>query len=244
MMSPHPLPRSTNIERDAFDAESFCRMIAHELQGSLRIIEGFSKALVEDTANTTREADQDAARRILSVSRQAIRRLEALLQFARPASAAVERSPVDLSRLAREIAAELSSTSPSRQVDFVIHPEVVCQGNPDLLRVVLSNLIENAWKFTSAKPDARIEFGSLPSERTPTYFVRDNGIGMTAGDIQALFRPFSRLHPDNRIPGHGLGLSIVASIIERNGGRIWVEGQPGAGCTFFFTTTQPGTIGT
>jgi signal transduction histidine kinase len=126
-------------------------------------------------------------------------------------------------------------------VDFVIHPEVVCQGNPELLRVVLANLMENAWKFTSLNPDARIEFGSLPSERTPTYFVRDNGVGLTAADIQALFRPFSRLHPDNGIPGHGLGLSIVASIIERNGGRIWVEGRHGGGCTFFFTIAQSGT---
>jgi signal transduction histidine kinase len=216
-----------------FDADSFCRMIAHELQGSLRVIEGFSKELLKDAANA--DADQDTARRILSVSRQAIRRLDALLQFARPSSAIVERSPVDLSCLAREIADVLASTSPSRHVTFVIQPDVICHGNPELLRVALSNLIENAWKFTSLRIDARIEFGQASSDEIPTYFVRDNGVGLSAADIQKLFRPFGRLHPENGIPGHGLGLSIVASIIERNGGRIWADSQSNGGAAFFFT---------
>jgi len=232
---PPPVPQSANVTRTEFDAESFCRLIAHELQGSLRVIEGFSKVLLNGTANGTLEVDQEAARRILSVSRQAIRQLDSLLQFARPNSAAIEQSPVDLSRLAREIADELASTSPTRHVAFMIQPDVICHGNPELLRVVLSNLIENAWKFTSLRTDARIEFGTLSSEGIPTFFVRDNGVGLSAADLQALFRPFGRLHPENGIPGHGLGLSIVASIIERNGGRIWAEGQPNGGVTFSFT---------
>jgi signal transduction histidine kinase len=141
-----------------------------------------------------------------------------------------------VSALARAIAEELPSREPTRQVEFVIADGLVAQGDAPLLRLVLENLIGNAWKFTARQPQARIEFGVVaPPDGAPVWYVRDNGVGFDSTHADKLFEPFQRFHAQRDYPGTGIGLATVQRIIQRHGGRIWAEGAVGHGATFFFT---------
>jgi light-regulated signal transduction histidine kinase (bacteriophytochrome) len=144
---------------------------------------------------------------------------------------------VDLSRMAGNVAAELSRSQPARQVSFKITEGLVAQCDQQLLTIVLENLLGNAWKFTAKKEQATIEFGSTLIDGTPTYFVRDNGAGFDMGYVDKLFGTFQRLHLEQDFPGTGIGLSLVHRIIQRHGGKIWAEGEVGKGATFYFTLT-------
>jgi light-regulated signal transduction histidine kinase (bacteriophytochrome) len=145
---------------------------------------------------------------------------------------------VDLSRMAMSTATMLKKRDPERLVDFIAAPNLETQGDNILLHSMLENLISNAWKFTSKKESARIEFGTTLVSRKKTYFIRDNGIGFDMKYAQKLFSPFQRLHRSEEFPGTGIGLAIVKRIIERHGGRIWAEGVEGQGATFYFTLNK------
>ncbi len=142
---------------------------------------------------------------------------------------------VDLTALGREIAAELQKSQPDRKVEFAVEEGLAAQGDPDLLRVVLVNLLGNAWKYTGKKPSARIEFGADRSSASAVYFVRDDGAGFDMAFSKKLFQPFNRLHAASEFEGTGIGLATVQRVIERHGGRIWGEGDVGKGATFRFT---------
>jgi signal transduction histidine kinase len=141
---------------------------------------------------------------------------------------------VDLGAVAREVAASLERTEPERRVTFRIAEKIEVNGDAGLLRIVLDNLIGNAWKFTCNRDGTVIEFGVTEVKGKPAYFVRDNGPGFDKADADKLFVPFKRLHKSD-FPGHGIGLSTVERIIRRHGGRVWAEGEPGKGATFYFT---------
>jgi light-regulated signal transduction histidine kinase (bacteriophytochrome) len=162
--------------------------------------------------------------------------IDDLLNLSRMTRSEMTWETVDLSALAQSVAAELKKTQPERQVEFVIAPGVVANGDAQLLRIAMENLLGNAWKFTEKQPRARIEFGVTQHDGKPAYFVRDNGVGFDMTYVDKLFTPFQRLHPVTEFPGTGIGLALVQRIVHRHGGRVWAEGEVGRGTTFYFTT--------
>ena len=141
----------------------------------------------------------------------------------------------DFSALAGDVVASFANAHPQRNVSVVIKSDMRIVGDPGLLRIVLENLVGNAWKFTAQKSEAMIEIGCVQGEhREPAYFVSDNGAGFDMGQMHRLFKPFERLHTAKEFEGTGVGLSIVQRIIERHGGCIWAESEVGAGTTFHF----------
>ena len=161
--------------------------------------------------------------------------IDDLLQLSRLVRGEIHRKQVDLSGMARAIAAELQKTQPDRQVNVRIAEGVVAEGDPRLLRVVLDNLLSNAWKFTSKNPQATIEFAVIENDGRRAYFVRDDGAGFDMAYGDKLFGFFQRLHTPTEFPGTGIGLATVQRIVHRHGGRVWATGAVGQGATFSFT---------
>jgi light-regulated signal transduction histidine kinase (bacteriophytochrome) len=158
-----------------------------------------------------------------------------ILDLSRTARSEIQRTTVDLSALAQTIALELWLANPERQVEFVVAPGLVANADANLLRRVLENLLENAWKFTSRHLTARIEVGTRQQDGETVYFVRDDGAGFNQAYANQLFGPFQRLHSSTEFAGTGIGLAIVHRIIQRHGGRIWAEAAVEKGATIFFT---------
>jgi light-regulated signal transduction histidine kinase (bacteriophytochrome) len=162
-----------------------------------------------------------------------------MLNLSRVTRAEMRRESVDLSALARIVAAELQQAAPERRVEFAISDGITAVGDARLLRVVLENLLGNAWKFTGKHPGARIEFGALHPNGAggghPIYFVRDDGAGFDMAYADKMFGVFQRLHDASEFEGTGIGLASVQRIINRHGGRVWAEGQVERGATFYFT---------
>jgi signal transduction histidine kinase len=173
-------------------------------------------------------------REIYEASMRMDRLIETLLNFSSTIRTEMHPDTVDLGAVAREVAASLERTEPERRVTFRIAEMIEVNGDAGLLRIVLDNLIGNAWKFTCNRDGTVIEFGVTEVKGKPAYFVRDNGPGFDKADADKLFVPFKRLHKSD-FPGHGIGLSTVERIIRRHGGRVWAEGEPGKGATFYFT---------
>jgi light-regulated signal transduction histidine kinase (bacteriophytochrome) len=152
----------------------------------------------------------------------------------------LRRAPVDLSAIAEEVGRDVRASTPERSAEFVIHMGLRAMGDPALLRAVMTNLFENAWKFTAKRAKARIEFGQRAVESgRPVFFVRDNGAGFDMKYAAKLFGAFQRLHQQEDFPGTGVGLATVQRIVIRHGGRIWAEAHPDQGATFFFTLPAP-----
>ena len=165
--------------------------------------------------------------------------IDDLIKLARVTRAEMQRKSVDLSAFAADVLAELQKNEPERQVEYRIEPGLAAEGDARLLRVVLDNLLGNAWKFTSKTANAKIEFGAHPQETGgPAYFVRDNGAGFDMRYVNKLFSAFQRLHAMNEFPGTGVGLATVQRIVHRHGGAVRAQGKPGAGATFYFTLSQ------
>jgi signal transduction histidine kinase len=163
------------------------------------------------------------------------RLIEALLNFSRLAHVETHREMVDLSAMAREVALELKLAEPGRRLTFLIADGVNAFVDAPLFRVVLDNLLGNAWKYTGTRDEGVIEFGTTEISGNPVYFVRDNGAGFDMADADKLFVPFKRLPGAEECRGFGIGLATVDRIIRRHGGRVWAEGEPGKGACFFFT---------
>ena len=222
------------------ELEAFSYAVSHDLRAPLRSIDGFSQALLEDYGDTLDASGQDYLRRVRAATQRMGELIDDLLELARVTRAELRREAVDLSGLARGIVEHLREAGPGRQVEFVVAGGLASEGDPRLLRIVLENLLGNAWKFTSRRPNARIEFGSVERDGERVYFVRDNGVGFDMAYAQKLFGAFQRLHTSAEFPGTGVGLATVQRIIHRHGGRIWAEAQPEAGATFSFTLEPPG----
>jgi light-regulated signal transduction histidine kinase (bacteriophytochrome) len=169
--------------------------------------------------------------------------IDALLNLSLVTQCEIHRQDVDLSALAQSITAHLREHEPDRKVEFIIEPRLIANGDAQLLRVALENLLGNAWKFTKKRADAKIEFGVLDKTATqnvnaegrPIYFVRDNGTGFDMANKDKLFHAFQRLHTSAEFEGTGIGLATVKRIINRHGGAIWAEGAVDKGATFYFT---------
>jgi signal transduction histidine kinase len=217
------------------ELEAFSYSVSHDLRAPLRAMDGFSKVLLEDYAGNLDQQGKQCLEHIRSGSQRMGRLIDDILSLSKVVRAEIKLEKVDISGLATTIAAELKRTDPGRKVDFVIRQGLEATGDINLLNVALQNLLGNAFKFTSARPDARIEFGIERRDGQSVYFVRDNGAGFDARYIDKLFKPFERLHSEKEFPGTGIGLVTVQRIIQRHGGAVWAEGQVNRGASFYFT---------
>jgi PAS domain S-box-containing protein len=228
--------RSEELERANQKLESFTYSIAHDLRAPLRALGGYSSALMEDCADVLGEVGRGYAERILAASGQMSALIDGLLILSRIARAEMRVEWVDLGAEVARIAADLQGGAPGRRVHFAIERPVQARADRVLVRTVLQNLVENAWKFTSGQDDAQIEFGTAPAgDGAVCCYVRDDGAGFDPDYAGKLFQPFQRLHPVGDFPGPGIGLASVKQIVDRHGGRVWAEGAIGEGATFYFT---------
>jgi light-regulated signal transduction histidine kinase (bacteriophytochrome) len=217
------------------ELESFSYSIAHDLRAPLRGMNGFAQALIEDYAD---QLDSDGLDFLNEIRNNAIRMgelIDALLSLSRVARSRLHVERVDLGALARSIALRCAQNDPTRPVDLVIHDRLFARGDVALLRTLMENLVLNAWKFTRDTANARIEIGSKTQEDGVVFFVRDNGAGFDMAHASKLFGAFQRLHSEKDFPGTGIGLATAQRIVHRHGGRIWAEGERGAGAMFAFT---------
>jgi PAS domain S-box-containing protein len=228
--------RTAQLEAANRELETFSYSVSHDLRAPLRGIDGFSQALVEDYGDSLNAQAQDYLQRIRGATQRMAELIDALLGLSRVTRAELQRGPVDLSAMAEAIAAELQRQDPSRAVEFNIVPGLTTNGDARLLRVVLENLLGNAWKFTGKEGQARIVFGmQTDPDGTPVFVVRDNGAGFDMTYADKLFGAFQRLHRMSEFQGTGIGLATVQRIVRRHGGRVWAEGEVGQGATFYFT---------
>jgi PAS domain S-box-containing protein len=223
------------------ELEAFAYSVSHDLRAPLRAINGFSLALLEDHAAQLDDEGKGFLERVRSASQRMGTLIDALLNLSRLTRSEMNETAVDLSGLACAIAAELSASQPKRQVEFVIAPGLIAQGDPHLIRVALDNLLRNAWKFTIPHATARIEVGAKEEAGASVYYVRDDGVGFDMAFADKLFGAFQRLHSSAEFEGTGIGLATVQRIIRRHGGRVWAEGKVDQGATIYFTL--PGETG-
>ncbi|HEY3322396.1 MAG TPA: CHASE sensor domain-containing protein [Planctomycetota bacterium] len=227
--------RTAQLEAANKELEAFAYSVSHDLRAPLRAVEGFSHIIAEKYAPKLDETGQDYLRRVRAATQRMGLLIDDMLLLSRVTRGELQREPVDLSSMAQTIAAELARREPERQVEFVIAPGVMAEGDARLLRIVLENLLDNAWKFTSKRDKSRIEFGTKSIDGKPAYFVCDNGAGFDTLYAGRLFGAFQRLHSTAEFPGTGIGLATAQRIVHRHGGRIWAEGAVNKGATFYFT---------
>ena len=227
--------RTAELESTNRELEAFSYSVSHDLRAPLRAIDGFSKALLEDCGEGLGDVGAQHLERVRKAARQMGLLIDDLLALARISRAEMRRERVDLGLLAKDIVTSLSQAQPDRKVEFVVTGDPTAEGDPPLLRVVLDNLIRNAWKFTSKHPTARIELGQTGDNGNRTYFVADDGAGFDMAHASMLFAPFQRLHRQSDFEGTGVGLATVQRIIQRHGGRLWAESAVESGAKFYFT---------
>lgn len=217
------------------ELEAFSYSVSHDLRAPLRSIDGFSQALLEDYGDKLDGQAKDYLGRVRAGSQRMGQLIDDLLNLSRVTRTEMRHESVDLSEIARAIAAELQRAEPGRRVAFAIPETLVATGDARLLRIVLENLLGNAWKFTARHPGAHIEVGLADNGGRPAYFVRDDGAGFDMAYAGKLFGAFQRLHAATEFKGSGIGLATVQRIIHRHGGRVWAEGEVEKGSTFYFT---------
>ncbi len=217
------------------ELEAFSYSVSHDLRAPLRSIDGFSQVLLGDQGERLDESGRDALGRVRAAAARMGQLIDDLLKLSRVTRAELHREKVDLSEIARAAASELSRREPDRRVEVCIAEGVTAEGDAALLRLVLENLMGNAFKFTSKRVDARVEFGMERQNGGPVYYVRDNGAGFDMAYAERLFGAFQRLHSVTEFPGTGIGLATVQRIVHRHGGHVWAQGAPGEGATFQFT---------
>ncbi|MCC5887995.1 MAG: PAS domain S-box protein [Gammaproteobacteria bacterium] len=228
--------RAAELEELNRELEAFSYSVSHDLRSPLRALNGFSQALLTDYEDAPLdERGRDYLQRIRRASEKMGRLIDDLLELSRLSRITMQRRPVDLSAIARDIIAELRAASPERSVDAAIEEGLEVEGDARLIEIMLRNLLGNAWKFTSKHPRAQIEVGLHEANGNAVYYVRDDGAGFDMAYAGQLFAPFQRLHSDHDFGGTGIGLAIVQRIVGRHGGRIWVEAEVDRGATFFFT---------
>jgi signal transduction histidine kinase len=217
------------------ELEAFSYSVAHDLRAPLRAIDGFSQALLEDCNDVLGPEHRDHLRRVRAAATRMAELIDDLLQLSRITRADLERKPVDLSKLARSIGDDLQRGAPARHVEIEVESDLTVSADARLLRVALTNLLDNAWKFTEKKPDGHIQIGAKQHNGARVFFVKDDGAGFDASGAKRLFAPFQRYHRASDFDGTGIGLATVKRVIHRHGGRIWAESTPGQGATFYFT---------
>ena len=227
--------RTAELEASNQELEAFCYAVAHDLSTPLRGMSGFCHILLEEHAHQLDDSGKGYLMRIGAAAGRMGQLINDLLNLSRVTRCKLSKERLDLSAMARDIIQVLSEQEPDRRVDVVLPERAEAEGDPVLVRLVLENLLGNAWKYTSKEPCPRIEFGSGCINGKHVYFVRDNGIGFDMAHASRIFIPFERLHGFTEFKGTGIGLATVQRIIARHGGRVWAEGEVENGATFRFT---------
>jgi PAS domain S-box-containing protein len=222
----------TNVNKEL---EAFSYSVSHDLRAPLRGIDGFSLALFEDYYNDLDDTAKNYIERIRNATKKMDGLIDSLLTLARISRLEMNLVKVNLSDIVRGIANGLTEGDKSRKAQFIIPEKITAMGDPNLLKIVLENLLNNAWKFTSKKENTIIEFGALKEKSKTTYYIKDNGIGFDMQYANKLFSAFQRLHSDKEYPGTGVGLTTVQRIIRRHNGDIHAESKLNEGTTFYFT---------
>lgn len=230
------------LSRKAYDLvaannelETFNYSVSHDMRGPLTRISGYCQLLLDDDEKNLDPVVRNYIEKIYESETWLNDMIDSLLLLARLSGTELASGSVDLSAIAEAALKELALETPDRSVKTVIEPDIVAAGDPNLLKMAMINLLNNAWKYSSRKSAAVIEFGIKQTGSGPAYFVSDNGAGFDMKDADKLFRVFTRLHDSNQFTGTGIGLATVQRIILKHGGQIWAEAEPDAGATFFFT---------
>jgi hypothetical protein len=228
--------RTAQLEEANRELEAFAYSASHDLRAPLRAVDGFSQALLEDYAPALDATAQGYLQRVRAATQGMGQLIDDLLALSRVVRAPLNRRSVDLSAAVKEILARLRDAEPGRKLDLVVAEGISAAGDPALLRILVDNLLRNAWKFTSRRPRARIEFGTAAQEGGQrVFFVKDNGVGFDMAYAEKLFTPFQRLHAASEFPGTGVGLATVQRIAACHGGRVRAQGEVDRGSTFYFT---------
>ncbi|HET7317498.1 MAG TPA: ATP-binding protein, partial [Nitrospirota bacterium] len=223
------------LEESNRELEAFSYSVSHDLRSPLRSIDGFSLALIEDYADKLDDEGKEYLARVRAATQRMGQLIDDLLKLSRLARMEINREQVDLSALAASIASRLRQNHPEREAEFIIAGGLTGLGDERLLTAALENLFGNAWKFSEKTPRTVIEFGVTDAGGDPAFFVKDNGAGFDMAYAHKLFSPFQRLHHAAEFSGTGIGLATVKRIIDRHGGRVWIEGAVGKGTTVYFT---------
>jgi len=226
---------AAQLEAANKELEAFSYSVSHDLRAPLRGIDGFSQALLEDYHERLDDTGRDFLQRVRAGSQRMATLIDDLLSLSRVTRSELQLAEVNLSTLAAATAAELQKSDPTRAVMFSIAPDLVVRADPGLMRIVLQNLLGNAWKFTAKRSPAHVEFGVTANDNGRAYFVRDDGAGFDMAYAAKLFGAFQRLHAAAEFPGTGIGLATVQRIVHRHGGQVWAEAAPERGATFYFT---------
>ncbi len=229
--------RTAELEQVNHELETFAYSVSHDLRAPLRAIDGFSKALLDDYAERLGEGGQRYLERVRAGVARMGTLIEELLQLSRLSRQRFERVPINMSEVAREVVAELTTAEPGRPAEVEIQDGLVAEADLELVRTALVNLFTNAFKFTAKAERPRVRFGMLEHDGVPVYFVADNGAGFDMAHATGLFRPFHRLHRESEFPGTGIGLATVARAVHRHDGVIWAQAAVNQGATFHFTLT-------
>ncbi len=227
--------RTRQLEFANKELESFNYSVSHDLRSPLRVISYMSGELKAEFADKMDASALELVDRIVMASEKMSHLIEDLLQLSRLTQRVLKSEKVDISRMAVDFISELSSSDISREVSTAIEPNLITNGDSNLLRIAIENLLCNAWKFTSKAELPTISIGKVNDSSTPVYYVKDNGVGFDMKYADKLFAPFQRLHSDTDFPGTGIGLATVQRIIYRHDGQIWAHSKPGQGATFYFT---------
>ncbi|MDT8421885.1 MAG: ATP-binding protein [Desulfuromonadales bacterium] len=227
--------RTRELELANREMEAFTYAVAHDLRAPLRTIHGFSEVLLEDYKDVLDDEGRLFLGYLQEGSREMDDLIEGLLRLASSTRGNIASQEVDLSAVVKGVADELKRKEPDRQLTIHIAPRQTCRADPKLIKVVMENLLGNAWKYTSGKADAFIEFGSCCEDGQSAFFVRDNGVGFDMAFSDKLFLPFHRLHQPEEFSGSGIGLATVQWLIHRHGGAVWAKSVVGEGSVFYFT---------
>jgi PAS domain S-box-containing protein len=227
--------RAMVLESVNHELEAFSYSVSHDLRAPLRAVDGFSRILLDEYADRLDDTGRDRLKRVRAAAQNMAILIDDLLKLSRITRAELKREDIDLSALASEIIEELHRQEPERSVRWIIQPGMIAWVDARLLRIVLDNLLGNAWKFTCKRPEAQIEFGMQMQDDEPVYIVRDNGAGFDMAYAEKLFGAFQRLHDTTEFSGTGIGLATAQRIIHKHGGRIWAEAEVEKGATFYFT---------
>jgi PAS domain S-box-containing protein len=231
--------RTLSLESANKELEAFSYSVSHDLRAPLRGIDGWSLALLEDYGDQLDERALEYLGRVRSEAQRMGLLIDDLLQLSRVARADIAPARVNLTAVADGIVSRLREAHPGRTIDFRLEPGLVVAGDARLLEIVLTNLMQNAVKFTAPRSDARIELGRTSADEGCAFYVRDNGVGFDMAQAWKLFGAFQRFHKAQDFPGTGIGLAIVQRVIQRHGGRIWAEAAPDQGATFYFQLRDP-----
>ena len=231
--------RAAELEAANKEQVAFNHTVAHDLRQPLNLLNSYCQVMSKQCGDQLQEQCKGYLRDAYKATLRMDSLIAALLKFSNMGIVEPRREMVDLSSLAQEVSLSLKVVEPERQVEFRIDDGVVANCDAALLQVVLSNLLGNAWKYTSVCEKAIIEFGERNINGISTYFIRDNGSGFNMIDADKLFTPFHRLPNSEKSPGFGIGIATVERIIRRHGGRVWAEGEPNKGACIYFTLSSP-----